>query len=261
MLALTAALRCGRGGDRRVGAGRHRGGERLRQRHLRRRHVADEALVARRHVVQVGALHAQVRFGQRDARGGLLEVDAAADAGLDARLDLPEQIAVLHVVVLGELHQLAVAQHVVPGARDLERGLLARIDELEIARQLLVAEAADLALRGQAVPQQLRRAHRGAVIGEAVGRRHARIDLVVDVAEARLQIDARQEGAACRVDRVRRGAEGVEARRHVGIGEQRLLRRAAERVGGLCAGGGGNDEQRRGADAGDSGRHVLCFRF
>jgi hypothetical protein len=96
------------------------------------------------------------------ARVRLLQVDAAADTGLEARLDLQRRVLVLHVVVFGQLHQPAKALHVVVGARRLERGLLGRVQQLEVARQLVVADTIDVALRAQAVPQQLREAQRRA---------------------------------------------------------------------------------------------------
>ena len=92
--------------------------------------------------MQVGGFGDEVGLGQRQARIGLLGVDAAAHAGLDARLDLLGGLPVLHHAVLGERNQLAEALHVVERARSLQRGLLAGVEQLEITAQALVAGAA-----------------------------------------------------------------------------------------------------------------------
>ena len=66
---------------------------------LLHRRFADDAQIARHHVVQVGDVGGQVGLGQCHARRRLLDVDTAADAGAKTRVDLLVVEAMLDVVV------------------------------------------------------------------------------------------------------------------------------------------------------------------
>ncbi len=83
--------------------------------------------------MQVRNLGRQVRFGERQPRIRLLQVDTAADARLEARLDLDRSVLVLNVVVFGQLNEPAETLNVVVGACGFERSLLGDVEQLEIA--------------------------------------------------------------------------------------------------------------------------------
>ena len=214
------------------------------QQSLRRRRLAHHAVVARGDVVQVGHVGEKVRLGQRQAGAALLDVDAAADARLEAAADLVERDLVLHVVVFGELHEAAKAQHVVVGARGLERGLLGGVCELEIAHAAQVVEARHLVACSQAVPEQLRHGEADASLREApVGGREA-LGGLAGAPDVGVRVQARVISAAGDVDLVASGTKGVEARRDVGVGQNGFLRRIPERVRRLRRRADGTDDER-----------------
>lgn len=113
--------------------------------------------------MQVGGFGGQVDFGQRQTAGGLLQVDTATDTGLGAAQQLLEGGAVLNVVVLCEIDQETVADHVEVGTRSLERDGLGSIEQFVVTHQLGFAEALDLVTRGKAVKNHLVEADQPAV--------------------------------------------------------------------------------------------------
>jgi len=140
---------------------------------------------------------------------------------------------VLDIVVLGELHQLSKAQHVVVGARRLQCDLLGGLDELEVARLLQVIEPADLTSRDQAIPQQLRDAHAGSAPVQALVGRTAAVVGVARVAGVCQHIHPRVVSTARDVDLIVCCTKGIEAGRYFGVGLDRFLRCFAKRIAWL----------------------------
>ena len=113
--------------------------------------------------MQVGVRRGQVDVGQRQAAGRLVDIDPLADARRRAALQLLMRDMVLEIIVLGQADLLAVAGDVEIGARGFERGVLGRIEQFEIAHQLGLAQALDLAGRGETVEEHLPQRQRALV--------------------------------------------------------------------------------------------------
>jgi hypothetical protein len=199
------------------------------ERHVRRqgRHVGrqapDDALEARRGVVQVGGFDQQIGLGKGQAAGDLLEVHGAGDLGLDALVGLRIHGAMLHEVVFGQPNQLPEPGNVDIGPRRLQGDVLGSLDQLEQARARRVVEPAHLADGAETVIQQLCQAQgpiRAAVLvgdgGTALG------------ANCRRQVDARKQATARCVAFGFGTAHGVPARKHFRVLQDGLLRRLAQ---------------------------------
>lgn len=218
-------LRLGRP-DEILRSGRSKLGKRHR-RQILGRHGADEALIARAHVVQIRRLDQQVRFRQGKAARGLLEIDAATDAGLHFLLDLFEHRAVPDVVLLGQGNQLAIAKDVEIGARGIEGGGFRSVEEIEIAHLPSVIEPLDLVPRREAVIEQLRQGQaRRSTVEVPLNQRV----VAVLAARAGAEIHARQ--VATRGDLLLVGGRliGVPFLHDFRIALDRLLRRRLERI-------------------------------
>ena len=188
--------------------------------------IADQAAVALRHIVQVGPLSGEVGIGQCQPCAGLFEIDTTRHAGTRSRLDLGLDVLVLHVVVFGQLDQATEAHDVVVGAGGFERGLLAHIDELEVARQPGVAEAVDFPVGGQAVPQHLGDVERDTIAAQAlVLGGVAAGDGIAGLADFRIQVHPRVVRAGGDTGLVLRGLVGIEARGDLGVRGDRLQHR------------------------------------
>ena len=140
----------------------------------------------------------------------------------------------LHIVVFGKLDQTAEADHVVVGARRLQRGVLGRIEEFEIARTPLEAEAVHILGGGEPVPEQLAHGEVDAGAGDRLSLRGAGGDAGAVAAGIGVQVDARQELASHHGDGVVCCAVGVESGSYFGVALDRLLDRAAQGTGRRC---------------------------
>ncbi|OGT12995.1 MAG: hypothetical protein A3F73_13275 [Gallionellales bacterium RIFCSPLOWO2_12_FULL_59_22] len=120
------------------------------------RKFADNALEAGTRIMHVGVIRHHVGLAQRQSAGRLFQVDAASNASLHFLLNLLKHRAMGDVIILGERKEPAMPQHVVISACRLERGIFRSVQQLVVAGQLRVGQAADFVTHGRSVIQHLR---------------------------------------------------------------------------------------------------------
>ncbi len=126
-----------------------------RQRHLTPRHAPDNALEARRRVVQVGSFDQQVGLGQGQPAGNLFEIDRPRDLGLDTLVGLRKDGAVLDEVFFRQLHQFAVPDDIVVRPCRLQRDAFGRSQQLEDTHPRSMIEPAHVTQGREPVIEQL----------------------------------------------------------------------------------------------------------
>ena len=208
-------------------------------------------------VVQVGGFSGEVGVGQGQPSVGLFGVHASPHASFDLGLQLVLHIAVLHVIVLGQFYQLAVALHVDVGAGGFQGGLFGGGQELEVAGELGMTQALDFTAGLQAVPQHLVGTQGHAVAVEALRFRVAVGDAVTVAAHAGRQVHPGQVAASGNADLVGGGAQGIQACGDLRVAVDGLLGCGTQaRIGrGLRLGG-----QRKGGQS-NGGHAMLKSRF
>ena len=133
-------------------------------------------------------------------------------------------------VFLGQLHQVAVAQHIGVGPHGLFGHAFGGIENFKVARELGVAQAGNLALRGEAVIDHLVERQRGPPTGVvAVG--HARIGLPL-ATNAGGQVDPRIVATARHILLFLGGQVGMPSRLHFRVAHHGTLDRLSEGFGG-----------------------------
>lgn len=126
-----------------------------RRRNGRRRLDTNQALVTRTDIVQVGLLGHEVDFSQREATGGLFQVDATANTTLGTTLDLLVRCLVLNVVVLSQINQMTIAQYIQVGTSCLKCNVFRSIKQLVVTDQLGLVETPHFVARSKTVEKHL----------------------------------------------------------------------------------------------------------
>ena len=217
------------GGDGVLVAGRQGIGELTRRDDGGRRLGIDQALVTGSHVMQVGGFGRQVDFRQGQAAAGLLKVNATADTGLGPAQQLLVGRLVLDVVILGQVQQITIAQHVDIGLRGFERDALGSIEQFVVTDQTRLVETLDVVVGGKAVEQQL--VETQPVIGPRVVECFRIRLLEVLAADPGVEVNSRQQAAARHADFLLRRLVIVPFGGHFRAVEYRLLSHFLERGG------------------------------
>jgi hypothetical protein len=131
----------------------------------------------------------------------------------------------LDVILLGKIHQTAMANDIEIGAARLKSRILGGIQQFEVTDELALAQLLDLAGSGKAVKHHLPQVDQRVVaVPRRVGRGVAswRQPFATD---ARRDVNLWQEATPGNVDLLPRLAKGMPARLHFGVPQHRDLRR------------------------------------
>ena len=118
--------------------------------------------------MQVGISRGQIDVGQGQTACRLLDVNALADAGLGALLQLLKRRLVLNVIFLGKKHQLPRTNDIEIGATRLKRDVFRGIEQFKVTDQFGLAQALDLAGRGKTVEDHLVQRQCTAMAGKTI---------------------------------------------------------------------------------------------
>ena len=120
-----------------------------------RRLHTDQTLEPRTDIMEIGRLGDEVGLGEGQTRSGLLQIDAASDAGLHTLPHVLEYFLVVGVIVTRKRYQLAVTNHVQIGLGGLKGGVFGSSEQLVVSDPAGILEPFDLARCRHAIEQQL----------------------------------------------------------------------------------------------------------